>query len=364
VGKTRGNYGILDETEDKRNIVQKGRQMRSLQAKEYFDLRVVQSEIKKPSYGEVLLKVLACGVCGSDVHMMKRAKVYSALGHEIAAQVVETGPGAMRFKPGDTVIVEDVAMCGHCRACNQGRSDLCRNFYSLGKQSGMGDYLTVHENSLIPYEGIEPWAACLTEPLAVSLNAYFAAELPPSGKLAVFGMGVLGLMCVRLAKNYGASKVVCVGSNKGSARNIIREETAYKMGADAVVYSDKDAEKEVEEALGSKAEAVIVTSPPKTLPTALKTAEYGAKVSVIGLDFGSEAEALIDVDKLILNKNSIIPVFAEPAKLFPLSYELIKTGVIDPKLLVTHKFKLEETDKLRGLFIEDKPVIKAVMIAE
>ena len=155
--------------------------MRSLQAKKYFDLRIVENDVRKPSYGEVLVKVLACGVCGSDVHMMKRAEDYSQLGHEIAAQVVETGPGADRFKPGDTVIVEDVTMCGYCRQCNQGRSDLCRNFYNLGTQSGMGDYLTAHQNALIPFEGIEPWQVCLTEPLAVSLNTYFVAEVPPSG---------------------------------------------------------------------------------------------------------------------------------------------------------------------------------------
>ncbi len=338
--------------------------MRSLQAKKYFDLRIVESDVRKPSYGEVLVKVLACGVCGSDVHIMNRAQDYSQLGHEIAAQVVETGPGAERFKPGDTVIVEDVTMCGYCRQCNQGRSDLCRNFYNLGTQSGMGDYLTAHQNALIPFEGIEPWQACLTEPLAVSLNTYFAAEVPPNGTAAVFGIGVLGLMCAKLAKHYGADKVVCVGSKKGSERNRKREEIAYKMGADAVVYSDGDVEKGVTEVLGGKAEAVMVTSPPSTLPDALKIAQYGAKVSVIGMDFGDGSKALIDVDRLILNKNPIIPVFAEPAKLFPLSYELIKKGVIDAELLVTRKFKLEEVQKLKDIFLKDEPVIKAVMIVE
>lgn len=335
--------------------------MISLQAKEHFDFRLVETQIKEPGVNEVLVEVLACGVCGSDVHLMKRAKEYSPLGHEIAAKVVKTGPGAERFSEGDTVIVEDVTLCGYCTNCKQGDTHLCRNNFDLDGQSGMGEYLTVHANALVPYEGLDPVAASLTEPLAVSLNTLFAADVPPSGTLVIYGIGVLGLMCAKLAKHYGASKVVCVGSKKGSERNMIREDVAYKMGADKVLYSDDDIEKEVVGVFGKKADAVIVTSPPSSVPDAIKTAGFGAKVVVIGLDLGSNAEAEVDIDQLIINKNSIIPVFAEPAKLFPLSIELLKSAVIEPELLVTHTVKLNGTDAIKELFLEDRPVIKAVV---
>jgi len=338
--------------------------MYSLQAKKYFDFRLVETEARQPSYNEVLAKVMACGVCGSDIHLMKRAEEYSPLGHEISARVVETGPGAKRFKAGDTVIVEDVTLCGHCTQCKQGNTHLCRNNYDLGGQSGMGEFLTVHENALVPYEGLEPVQASLTEPLAVSLNTYLAAKVPPNGTLVVYGIGVLGLMCAKLAKHYGASKVICVGSKRGSQRNKIREEAAHKMGADLVLYSDDDIEKRVEEFFGAKADAVIVTSPPGSVPDAVKTAGFGANVVVIGLDLGENSSAKIDIDKLILNKNSMVPVFAEPAKMFPLSIELIKAGVIDADLLITHTVGLKETEKLNQLLSEDMPVIKAVVTTE
>lgn len=338
--------------------------MISLQAKENFDFRLVETLIKEPGINEVLVEVLACGVCGSDVHFMKRAKEYSPLGHEIAAKVLKTGPGAERFSEGDTVIVEDVTLCGFCTNCKQGDTHLCRNNFDLNGQSGMGEYLTVHANALVPYDGLEPVAASLTEPLAVSLNTLFAADVPPNGTLVIYGIGVLGLMCAKLAKHYGASKVICVGSKRGSERNKIRDDVAYKMGADKVLYSDDDIEKEVVAAFGKKADAVVVTSPPSSVPDAIKTAGFGANVVVIGLDLGSNAEAKVDIDQLIINKNSIIPVFAEPAKLFPLSIELLKSGVIQPELLVTHTLKLDVTDTIKELFLEDRPVIKAVVITK
>lgn len=336
--------------------------MYSLQTKKYFDFQLTQSDIRPPAENEVVVRVLACGVCGTDVHLMKRAETYTPLGHEIAAEIVETGANVTAYRPGDTVIVEDVTFCGLCRDCKNGDTHLCKNNYDLGGQSGMGEYLTVDRRLLVPYSGLDPAAACLTEPLAVSINTYLAAKIPLNGTLVVFGMGALGLMCVRLAKHFGASRVVCVGSHKGSVRNQAREQAAYKLGADKVLYADDRLEEAVTAAFnGTKADGVIVTSPPKTLPAAMCTAKFGANIVVIGVDLSGHAKADIDIDALIFNKNTIVPVFAEPAKMFPLSNDLIKTGVIDPKLLITHTFWLDETEKLRDLFTQDRPVIKAVM---
>lgn len=336
--------------------------MYSLRARKYFDLKLVESEIKKPSINEVVVRILACGICGTDVHFMKRAEDYTPVGHEIAAEVVEAGPGVESFKPGDTVIVEDVTYCGVCRDCKNGDIHLCKNAHTLEGQSGIGQYLVVHKSMLVPYTGMDPQTACLTEPLVVALNTYFAANVSPNGNLAVFGMGALGLMCVRLAKHFGASKVVCVGSRRGTVRNEAREKAAYALGADKVLYSDGETEKEVMDAFGGrKADAVIVTSPPSTVQGAMSTGKYGANIVVIGLDLGGGSKAEIDIDQLIMNKHTIVPIFSEPARLFPLSIDLLKSGVIDPGLIVTHTIGLFETDKIRSLFTGDEPVIKAVV---
>ncbi len=320
-------------------------------------------EKREPGCNEVVLRVLACGVCGSDIHMMEKSLQYAPLGHEISAQVVAVGNGVYRVKAGDTVIVEDVTLCGVCTDCKNGNTQWCKNAYNLNGQSGMGEYLIVRENSLVPYAGMDPSTASLTEPLAVALNTYLAAKIPLHGTLVVFGMGVLGLMCVRLAKYYGAHKVICVGSRKGSFRNAVREEAAYKLGADAVFYSDENVTNSVIEKLnGKKADGVIVTSPPNTVSGALQTAKYGANIVVIGLDLGGNAKVEIDIDQLIFNKHSLVPVFAEPAKMFPLSIELLKAGVIDAKILVTHTVGMSEVDQLKKILSQDTPIIKVVIL--
>ncbi len=338
--------------------------MKYLQGKEYFDFKILDGEIREPGENEILVRVNACGVCGSDVHLLKRSKEYVPLGHEISGVVAAVGKSVTVAGIGDTVIVEDVTLCGVCEDCKNGNMHLCKNMYNLMGQSGMGEYLVVRENSVDRYWDMDPVSASLTEPLAVALNTFFAADLPPAGNIVIYGIGVLGIMCARLARYFGASKIVCVGSNPDSNRNKARCAAALKMGADAVLYENvNDAESDIVNIFGGrKADAVIVTSPPKTLLRAIKKAKYGAKVVVIGLEFSGGAKVEIDLDGLIFNKNAIIPVLAEPAKNFPLSIKLLQSKVVDASLLVTHTFTLDDARYLRELYTNDEPVIKAVLV--
>lgn len=336
--------------------------MKYLQGKRGYNIALREKELPKPDGNMVLVKTLACGVCGSDIHILERMEEYTPMGHEISAVVTEVGACVTKVQPGDHVIVEDVTMCGTCEACKNGKTHLCRNMYTLEGQSGMGEYLCVHENMLNRYEGIDDIAACVTEPLAVCLNTFFAAQLPPEGKLVVMGNGILGIMTAALAKYYGAMRVVCVGSRPQGKRSAARSAAAKELGADAVFYaSEPDYTGKIKEYLGGGADAVIVTSPPRTIPDAMQLAAYGANIVNIGLDFGEGAVVPVNIDDLVFNKNNIISVFAEPARMFPLSTDLIRRRVIDVEKLVTHRVKIEDTDTLKEIFMQDSPVIKAVI---
>ncbi|MEN6313387.1 MAG: alcohol dehydrogenase catalytic domain-containing protein [Clostridiaceae bacterium] len=329
-----------------------------------FDVMIGERAIPEPANNQVLVRVLACGVCGTDIHILKNFTEYTPLGHEISAIAVKTGASVTKVHAGDQVIVEDVTYCGTCENCKNGRIDLCRNMYTLQDQSGMGEYLLVHENMLVPANGIDPVAACLTEPLTISVTTYLAAHLPPEGNLVIFGIGVLGIMCAALARHYGAGKVVCVGSNPGSARNARRETAAMEMGADAVFYtSDPDFKRKISELTNKRADAVIVTSPPKTIPMAMEVAGYGTPIVTIGLDMGAQSSVQLDIDRLIFNKNSIIPVFGEPERRFPLSLKLLRNKIIDADKLITDRFSINTAaSSLKNIFSEDKGVIKAVLV--
>lgn len=334
---------------------------RFLQGRKTFDIRIGERDIPAVGEHQVLVRVIACGVCGSDVHILRNYPAYTPLGHEIAARVVKVGPAVADIREGAQVVVEDVTFCGRCERCQSGRTDLCRHLRTLDGQSGMGEYLLVDESLVVPADGVDPARAALTEPLAVALNTVLAARLAPAANILVFGLGALGIMCVALARHFGAGTIVAVGSRRGSGRNTVREDTVRSMGADAVFYSaDACLAGQVGEALAGQADAVIVTSPPSSLPTAAGLAGYGAPVVMIGLDMGGHSSVTLDVDHLVFNKNAIIPVLAEPARLFPQSLRLIRDGSIDVARLVTHRFTLDSVESLRDAYENDSGIIKAL----
>jgi L-iditol 2-dehydrogenase len=109
--------------------------VKALYARKGFEFKIEESEPHKPGHDEVLVRVHACGVCGTDLHIARDwSEGWAPLGHEIAAEVVEVGEGSIPYAPGDKVIVEDVALCGVCEDCKSGRSALCRNLYDLRGQ--------------------------------------------------------------------------------------------------------------------------------------------------------------------------------------------------------------------------------------
>lgn len=338
---------------------------RYLQGKMTFDIRLCQDIIPDVGNSQVLVHVLFCGVCGTDVHILKEFGVYTPLGHEISARVVKVGPDVTLVREGDLVVVEDVTFCGRCVPCQNGRTDLCQNKRTLNGQSGMGEFILVDESLIVPANGVDPMSAALTEPLAVAMNAVIATRLIPAGNLAIMGLGALGIMSAAMARNAGAGKVIIVGSQRGNARNAARERLARKMGAAEVFYfSDKTLKDEVKESVSGKIDAVLVTSPPETIPTALSLADYGAPVVVLGVAMGGTSSVNIDVDKLIFNKNAIVPVLAEPARFFPQCLQLVRNGSIDAASFVTHQFGLETTGKLKEAYEADTGIVKAVFSTE
>jgi L-iditol 2-dehydrogenase len=137
-------------------------------------------------------------MCSTDINfVLDWEPDYMALGHEIAAEVLEVGKSVTSVRPGDRVIVEDVTMCGICPACKNGQPQFCRNMYGMEGHSGMGQYMSVRFNCLNKFEGLDYSVACLTEPLAVSLTSVENAEIPLGGSVLVLGPGPLGLMAAR-----------------------------------------------------------------------------------------------------------------------------------------------------------------------
>ena len=341
--------------------------MKALYAKKSFDFNIENYEPKKPGMNEVMVKVHACGLCGTDMHFARDwTEGYAALGHEISAEIIELGEGDIPYKKGDKVIVEDVALCGICEDCKSGKPYLCRHMYDLGGQPGMAETMTVNFHLLDKFDDI-PWVdATLVEPMAVAYNTVKNGNIPLGGTVVVTGPGPIGLMCVRLAKLAGASKVILVGTSMKNLREKTRFEAGLSLGADEIVESTEyDPVKRVKEILPKGADTVLVTSPPKTLPVSLQYSRFGGTVSFIGIDLGGKSSVEVDINELIFNKISLIPTFAEPAQNFPQTIDLLRNKMVDASKIISHTFGFNKAEDIfRRSDSGEEPVLKAVFIPE
>jgi L-iditol 2-dehydrogenase len=338
---------------------------RGLYGKKYLDIQERVVDIGAPDEDHVIVKVHACGVCGTDINFVRDWDADPmALGHEIAAEVIEVGKNVKTVKPGDRVIVEDVSMCGVCTDCKSGHPELCRNLYSLEGQPGMGQYMSVRFNSLDKFDGLDYVSASLTEPLAVSLTAVLNAQIPLGGSVVVLGPGPLGLMAANLAKLRGAGFVAITGLPADNPREKARLDLATKLGCDMVIEAGKQSvEDEIKTKFPNGVDRVIVSSPPQSLYDAFKVIHFGGIITYFGLHFGGKNIVNLDVNDMIFRKITLIPTFAEPAINFPISNRLLRDGLVDPKLLVTHTFTFgKEKEIMQAVIDGSQPIIKAVML--
>jgi L-iditol 2-dehydrogenase len=228
----------------------------------------------------------------------------------------------------------------------------------------MGEYLSVRHNSLVKFDGLEYAPASLTEPLAVSLTSVLNARIPLGGSVLILGNGPLGLMAARLARLRGAGWVGITGLAQDLPREKARFAAAERFGCDLAIRIGKDdLEGEVKRSFPAGVDRVIVSSPPESLPDALKVIRFGGIITFFGLHFGGRSQVNLDVNDLVFRKISLIPTFAEPAINFPVANRLLRDGLVDAGALITHTFRFDRAaDTLRGIVEGSLPAIKAVML--
>ncbi|HID20877.1 MAG TPA: hypothetical protein EYP14_00540 [Planctomycetaceae bacterium] len=338
---------------------------RGLFGKKYLEIQEQTREIPPLGEDDVLVKVRACGVCGTDINFVRDwDEDPMPLGHEISGEVVEVGKNVRTVQPGDSVIVEDCTMCGVCEDCKSGQPQFCRNMYDLENQPGMGEYLRVRFNCLDKYEDLDHVSACLTEPLAVSLTSVLNAQIPLGGSVVVLGPGPLGLMSARVARLHGAGYVAIAGLPADNARERARLELAGRFGCDDVFEIGKqDLEAEIKRRFPKGVDRVIVSSPPESLYDALKIIKFGGIITFYGLHFGDKSQVTIDVNDLVFRKITLVPTFAEPAINFPMANRLLRDGLVDAEALITHTFGFDQARQVMQAIIDgSQPIVKAVML--
>ncbi|MEJ7815938.1 MAG: alcohol dehydrogenase catalytic domain-containing protein [Rubrobacter sp.] len=195
-------------------------------------------EIDRPEPGleEVLIRVAACGVCGSDLHAYRSDPGYefveppTVLGHEFAGTVEEVGDGVEGVGPGDRVVAIAIQGCGRCETCRLGSTHLCprRRVVGLNHDGGMSEHVVVAERHLIRVpDGLDLEIAALAEPLSVAVHAVLArARIQPGHTVVVTGPGPIGLLCGMMAGLSGG-EVLVAGTGTDAA---VRLPAAERLG--------------------------------------------------------------------------------------------------------------------------------------
>lgn len=193
-------------------------------------------EVEKPVITEpdqVLVKIRATGICGSDVHVYHGTNPYASyprvIGHEAAGEIEAAGENVTDLKPGDGVILEPITYCGHCYACRNGHHNVCRDLKVLGciVDGTFREYMVVSRSQVHPFDTSEMTyvQAAVCEPYTIAAQANWRGDVRPGDKVLVHGAGPIGLLVADIAKSRGATVIV-------SEPNESRLEMAKNFGAD------------------------------------------------------------------------------------------------------------------------------------
>ncbi len=313
-------------------------------------LEIKETNIPKIKDDEVLIKVKATSICGTDMHIYRwddwaQSRITKNLpyifGHEVSGEVIELGKNVKGVEIGDHVSAETHIPCGHCFQCRTGKEHICTNVKILGVDVNgtFAEYIALpYKNAWVNDKKIPHWIASVQEPLGNAVHTVFDGEV--AGKtVAIFGLGSIGICAVRLCKLAGAEKVIAV-EGKDSRLKLAKE-----FGADILIdIDDEDVEKAIMDSTDGLGTDVFLemAGSSDAMKHGLATLKPGGRASILGI-FSKPFE--INVTRDIVFKGARINGINGR-----LMYDTwYKTKSFLPKMglerIITHRFKLSEIEK-------------------
>lgn len=321
--------------------------MKALVLTAYNRLEVLDRPVPVAAPGEVLVKVAACGICGSDVHgydgSSGRRIPPIVMGHEAAGTVASIGSGVQLFKPGDRVTFDSTVYCGACRYCSRGQVNLCDRREVVGVSCGeysrdgaFAEFVAVPERIVYHLPDEMPFAeAAMLEAVSVALHAVAVSKAAPGDTALVVGAGMIGLLTLQAAIAAGCSRVFIADIDS------TRLELAKSLGASETILStahDPVSEcKRLTDGLGVDVvyEAVGRT---ETIHTAIDAVRKGGTVTLIG---NITPEVTIPLQKVVSRELRLQGTAASSGE-YPQAIDLVISGKIQVKPLISATAPLEE----------------------
>lgn len=353
-------------------------------------LQVETIRTPRPKAGEVLIKVTACGLCHSDLHVIGGAIAFplpAVLGHEVAGVIVELGPGTEHtgLEVGQQVAGGFLMPCGQCRHCAAGHDELCEPFFELNRlkgvlydgttrlysldgepiqmysMGGLAEYSVVPATALAPVpEGVDPVSSAILG--CAAMTGYGAvrrgADIKFGETVAVVAVGGVGSNIVQIARAFGASQVIAIDVADDKL------EAVKAFGATATINSTtQDAREEVLKLTNGRGVDVSFEALgiPSTWNTALDVLADGGRMVPIGLGAGRQT-AEVEINRTVRRSQSILGSYgARTRQDLPAVVDLAARGIINYDDLVTRRFSLDEAaagyEALRNRAVQGRAVV-------
>ena len=307
---------------------------------------VKEVEDPVPKATEAVVKVEACGICGTDIHVMRGefapTRYPIVPGHEFSGEVVAIGSDVSNLKVGDVVAVDPSLYCGHCRQCRLGRFNLCENWNAIGVGSANGacaELVAVPAANAFRLPGDIPrfWGA-LVEPLSCAVHGLDQVDLQVAGSYLIYGAGTMGLLLAQLAKDSGASQVDIIDTNPK------RHPLAKKLAADRTAVSAD----ELDQPQGWDV-VIDATGVVRAIEDGLRRVSRGGTFLMFGV---ANADAMATFSPFRVY-NDEIKIIGSMAVLhsFERALTLLEKGVIDCEAMITNRFSLDEYSKAIETFL-------------
>ena len=297
--------------------------------------------------GEVRVRVRYAGICGSDLHIFHGKNPFVSypriIGHEFVGTIESVGEGVDAARIGETVAVDPVISCGHCHACTIGRRNVCRNLIVLGvhRDGGFGQYTCVPAGNAyrIPAE-IADTCAAIIEPFAVAANATARTGVLPGDVALIYGAGTVGLTILQVLKRVHGVRTFITD------RLDERLQLARKCGADEdeVINTGRE---DLPAALlkrgvdGGPTLIFDAVCHPSILEEAVRLAAPAGRIGVLG--FSAEPSAIVQAE--LTKKELTLAASRLNCAMFPQVIEWIRSGLLQPEHIVTHKVDFREVER-------------------
>jgi len=330
------------------------------------DVRVEDAPIPKIGRKEILVKMMACGVCGTDIKKMRGEFITPAvLGHEAAGEIFDVGEEVANLKTGERVLVHHHVPCYVCHYCRHGSYTMCEEFQRSNiDPGGFAEYFRVPETNVdrgavlrVP-DSVTFEEAALVEPTACCIRSIMRCDIQIGDDVLVIGAGPIGLTQIQLLKLFGVSRVFL------SDILDFRLEAAERFGADETINPRQENLVERIKGMtdGRGVDVVVVaTGSTDAIVQALKSVRRGGTVNLFGAPHRGTSLSC-DASDIFIREVSIIPSYSTTELETNIALKLLVSGRIDLKGLISHRFRLERVVDAMKYAADGKDVLKVIVI--